>query len=210
MTAMTGLGQPSFGEQKGELRRQIKRLRQNQADKDGASSRILSIVTALPAYTAAKTVLWYLDVRDEVRTRDWLLGQGLQQAKEAGQKVVVPWCEGQTLGLFALQAAGELQVGKFGILEPKETLRTDPAFQVAPQAIDLAIIPGVAFDKQGGRLGHGAGYYDRLLADLRSDCSKLGIGYACQVVEAVPCDSHDVRMDAIVTEAGIVFCKEQV
>ncbi len=210
MTAMTGLGQPGFGEQKGELRRQIKRLRQIQADKEGASSRILSIITALPAYAAAKTVLWYLDVRDEVRTCDWLLGQGLQQAKEAGQKVVVPWCEGKTLGLFVLQEAGELQVGKFGILEPKETLRKDPAFQVAPQSIDLAIIPGVAFDNRGGRLGYGAGYYDRLLAELRSDCSKVGVGYACQVIEAVPCDSHDVRMDAIVTEVGIVFCKEHV
>lgn len=206
---MTGDNESSFTLAKGELRRQIKAKRQNQPDKEAVSERILSHVLSLPPYEKAKVVLWYLDVRDEVRTRDWLLQKGLKLAKHAGQQIVVPWCEGDQLRLFFLSEPQQLVVGKFGIFEPAMSLRENPVWNVLPQTIDLAIIPGVAFDRRGGRLGHGAGYYDRLLADLRPDCLKVGVGYACQLVEEVPCLPHDVLMDVVITEDGKITCKEK-
>ncbi|MGV3608281.1 MAG: 5-formyltetrahydrofolate cyclo-ligase [Planctomycetaceae bacterium] len=191
---------------KAELRQQMKQLRREQPHKDEVSAAALRRILEMPAYKHSLTILWYLDVRDELRTRNWLLSEGLTQAKSANQTIAIPWCDGSELKLFKLSEAGQLQTGKFGILEPAAGLRAQELYQVLPERIDLAIIPGVAFDKRGGRLGHGAGYYDRLLPQLRKDCLKVGLGYACQVVAEVPCESHDVRMDAIVTENGLLDC----
>lgn len=189
-----------------ELRQQMKQLRREQPHKDEVSAAALRCILEMPAYERSQTILWYLDVRDELRTRNWLLSEGISQAKSANQTIAIPWCDGSELKLFKLTEAGQLQSGKFGILEPSVELRMQVPFQVLPETIDLAIIPGVAFDKRGGRLGHGAGYYDRLLPQLRQDCLKVGLGYACQVVAEVPCELHDVRMDAIVTENGLLNC----
>lgn len=192
---------------KAELRQQMKQLRRDQPHKDEVSAAALQLILELPAYRKASTVLWYLDVRDELRTRNWLLSEGLARAKSLGQTITIPWCDGSELKLFKLTEAGQLQTGKFGILEPATDLRMQELYQVLPERIDLAIIPGVAFDKRGGRLGHGAGYYDRLLPQLRRDCLKVGLGYACQLVEEVPCEPHDVRMDRIATETGLWGCQ---
>lgn len=192
---------------KAELRQQMKQLRREQPHKDEVSAAALRCILEMPAFKHSKTILWYLDVRDELRTRNWLLSEGLAQAKSGNQTIAIPWCDGSELRLFRLGEAGQLQTGKFGILEPAVGLRVQEHYQVLPERIDLAIIPGVAFDKRRGRLGHGAGYYDRLLPQLRQDCLKVGLGYACQVVAEVPCESHDVRMDAIVTENGLLDCR---
>lgn len=191
---------------KAELRQQMKQLRREQPHKDEVSAAALRRFLEMPAYKHSLTILWYLDVRDELRTRSWLLSEGLTQAMSANQTIAIPWCDGSELKLFRLTEVGQLQTGKFGILEPSVELRMQVPFQVLTETIDLAIIPGVAFDKRGGRLGHGAGYYDRLLPQLRQDCLKVGLGYACQVVAEVPCELHDVRMDVIVTENGLLDC----
>ena len=95
----------------------------------------------------------------------------------------------------------KLIAGPHGVPEPV-------AWQaVAPQTVDLVVVPGMAFDRQGGRLGYGKGYYDRILAACRASCCKVGVGYAWQVVtNTLPLASHDVRMDLIVTDAGVTDC----
>jgi 5-formyltetrahydrofolate cyclo-ligase len=94
----------------------------------------------------------------------------------------------------------DLEVGAFGILEPKKKY----AEEINPKNIDLAIVPGVVFDKRMNRIGYGAGFYDEYLKLLRPECVKIGLAYDFQVKEKIPFDDHDIRMDIIVTEREIL------
>src|SRR6188768_434018 len=121
---------------------------------------IREMFTHLRVYTAAKTVMWYVDAGSEVRTR-----HTLPEALTHGKRVVVPWCVVETnqLELFLLDDMSELVDGAYKILEPKDELRRLPNKVVRPEELDLVMVPGTAFDPRGGRMGQGKGYYDRLL-----------------------------------------------
>ena len=109
-----------------------------------------------------------------------------------GKRVAYPRCEGDELGLY-IADEGQFIPGVFGILEPDYSCeRIDMA------EIDFAVIPGVAFDRNGGRLGRGKGYYDRLLKG--SKAVKAGICFNEQIADRVPMDVHDGRMDMIAAE----------
>jgi 5-formyltetrahydrofolate cyclo-ligase len=110
---------------------------------------------------------------------------------------------GDEVQLFRLEAISELVPGTFGILEPTAELRELPPRQVLPSQIDLALVPGVVFDRQGNRLGYGRGFYDRLLRQLPREVLRVGLAFECQVVEELPVEPHDERMDWLVTEAGV-------
>ncbi len=184
--------------QKRRLRTEILSLRNNQPDKETVSRTILDHLFSLAEYRTARTVLFYVDVRSEVRTR-WALPLVL----EAGKTLVVPYCAGRELELFRLTHADELLPGRFGILEPDPALRDIPHRRVAPEELDLLIVPGVAFDRRGGRLGHGHGFYDRLLGKIRPQVPKIGLAFASQIVPAVPTETHDVYLDCVVTENAV-------
>jgi 5-formyltetrahydrofolate cyclo-ligase len=93
----------------------------------------------------------------------------------------------------------DLQVGTWGIREP----RPDRCARVEPAVIDFVLVPGLAFDRRGGRLGYGGGFYDKLLAESLSPCAWLVAGaFESQMVEKVPVDEHDMPMDVVVTENG--------
>jgi len=183
---------------KSVLRRQILERRRQQSQRDVLSGIICQQLQELNAWSRAHQVLFYIDVRDEVRTTP-LLRQEL-----TGNKICsVPYCRGATLELVRIERWEELSPGKFGIREPGVEWQQSPARRVDPTTIDLAVIPGVAFDRQGGRLGHGRGYYDRLLEQVRPDCLRIGLAFDCQVVDHVPSQSHDVKMHLVITESGI-------
>lgn len=146
------------------------------------------------AFAAARTLLLYMPFRGEVAT-----SAIADTARAAGKRVVLPKVvrSGHGLTLHQIDSdPGDLAPGAFGILEPRAGTP-----QVARNEIDLVVVPGVAFDRQGGRLGYGGGYYDRLLADLPTAC-KLGLAYALQVVDRLPREPHDVPMDGLATERG--------
>jgi 5-formyltetrahydrofolate cyclo-ligase len=113
----------------------------------------------------------------------------------------VPWCHGDHLRLFLLRDLAELDVGRFGILEPRAVLRERPDRNIDPCELDLLVIPGVAFDRRGGRIGHGRGYFDRLLIEVRESATLIGLAFDCQVFDHVPTEPHDVPMDLVVTES---------
>jgi len=188
---------------KAEQRRFAYAARQTQADKDVVSERICQRLMQIPAYRVAATVMWYVHCRSEVRTLP-----AIQRALQTGQRVVVPYCtvdEGGApcLGLWRLQNLDELQKGTWGILEPPRARWHDPEHRAEVEALDLIVVPGVAFDREGGRLGNGAGYYDRLLARVRSDCKLVGIAYEAQLLTEIDRAAHDVDMDLVVTEASV-------
>ena len=116
---------------------------------------------------------------------------------------LVPYCVDGELELFHLTDMNELSVGMYKILEPKAELRTLPEKKVKPEELDLVMVPGVAFDRRGGRMGHGFGYYDKLLEHARPDAPLVALAFECQLFEEIPTQSHDVYMDKIITEKAI-------
>ncbi|MCC6510282.1 MAG: 5-formyltetrahydrofolate cyclo-ligase, partial [Pirellulaceae bacterium] len=149
--------------------------RRAQADKDAVSARITDTFMNLPEYHSAKTIMFYIDVRDEVRTR-----HALPAAIASGKRIVIPFCVDGELELFHLESMDELSTGMYKILEPREELREVAAKRLKPEDLDLIMVPGVAFDKQGGRTGHGKGYYDKLLQHARRDCPLTALSFECQ------------------------------
>ena len=143
-------------------------------------------------------MLFYLDVRAEVRTRHYL-----PTALGHGKKIVVPYCVDGELELFHLENMDELAVGMYKILEPRAELREVPDKRVDVQELDLVMVPGVAFDRRGGRMGHGKGYYDKLLEHARPDTPLVALAFECQLFPEIPMQSHDVFMDKIITERAV-------
>jgi len=129
--------------------------------------------------------------------------------------VAVPYCERGELELFHLQALkhplDELEPQTLGILEPRSELRADPSRRVLPEELALVVTPGLAFDRTGGRLGRGGGYYDRVFARIDSKrekpVPKIALAFDCQILDQVPVEPHDIRLDGIITESEIIRCR---
>ena len=160
-----------------------------------ASAAVTARVTALPAWSDAREILLYLPVRGEVDTRA-LAETVLRQ----GRRLLVPRCREAAPGELDLACLGGLSEavpGRFGIPEPPAD-RCLPPEAFAP---DLILVPGLAFDRLGTRLGFGGGYYDRLLArPMAAGACVAGLCHAFQLVERLPAEAWDRPMDAVITE----------
>lgn len=185
-------------ELKKSIREQSHANRNALVEKDELSKLILARVMALPEYHAAKTVMFYVDVRSEVRTR-----QALPLALESGKRIIIPYCVDGELELFHLESMDELELGMYRILEPKAELRTIAVKKIDVEELDLILVPGVAFDRRGGRTGHGKGYYDKLLEHRRADTPLVALAFECQMFPEIPMDDHDIYMDKVVTEEAV-------
>jgi 5-formyltetrahydrofolate cyclo-ligase len=183
---------------KQQIREQAHSNRNAQPDKDGVSQIICEKFTSLPEYAAARTVLFYVDVRSEVRTRNYLA-----TALTHDKKIVVPYCVDGELELFWLRSMDDLSIGMYRILEPRPELRPVPERRVQVEELDLIMVPGVAFDRNGGRSGHGKGYYDKLLEHARPDTPLVALAFECQMFPEIPTGGHDVYMDKVITEAAV-------
>ncbi|MCK9606824.1 MAG: 5-formyltetrahydrofolate cyclo-ligase [Methylomonas sp.] len=177
--------------------------RNAQPDKQSVSNIICRRVVSEPWYQQADTILWYLHCRSEVRTLPVVTAQ-LFGAK----RIVVPYCTvdewgNKCLGLWHLNAIEELRPGMWNILEPPRERWLETDKRISPTELDAVIVPGVAFDSLGGRLGNGAGYYDRLLSQVRADTVLAGVCYQSQLLAHVDMQSHDVYMDLVVTERTV-------
>jgi 5-formyltetrahydrofolate cyclo-ligase len=191
-------------ERKQAMRRTAYDRRNAQPDKDELSLRAVERFMQLPEYQAAEVVMWYLDCRSETRTKPQLL----EEVDRAEKKVIVPYCtvdeQGENkLGLWHMQSLEEMVVGKWNILEPPRELWGNPEREVKPQDLDLIMVPGVGFDRRGGRMGNGQGYYDRLMAQVRKDCFLIALCYESQLFDEILVAPHDVFMDKVVTEAAV-------
>jgi len=173
------------------------RERLSRAEAGEKSRRIARRLFSLPGYRAAGSIFCYLDAGREVET-----GEIIRTALEEGKTVAVPLVEegGRTLRAVPIKdLRRDLAPGFRGIREP-----VDRAGAIEPRSIDLAIIPGTAFDRAGRRLGRGGGCYDRFLPRLRPSVPRIGLSYECQVVEEITPEAHDVPMTAVVTEEGVI------
>jgi len=189
-------------DEKEEIRKVVRAKRRAQLNKDELSQQIVSRLMDLADYAIAETVMFYVDVRDEVRTR-----AALPTVLRAEKRIVVPYCAAEDLQAYHLVDMNELCIGRYGIPEPKPELRTLPSKRVDVSEIQLVVVPGVAFDKYGGRLGHGKGYYDRLLNRVSPQSKGVALAFECQLVAKLPMSQHDVSMHKIVTEYAVYDCR---
>lgn len=188
----------SLTERKTEIRTAAHAARKAQEDKDSVSQAITDRVMQLQEYQQANCIMWYVDVRDEARTR-----HALPAALESGKSIVIPYCVDGELELFHLEAMEELETGMYKILEPRSDLREVEAKNVDVKDLDLILVPGVAFDARGGRTGHGKGYYDKLLENAKADTPLISLAFECQMFDEIPMQSHDIFMDKVVTESNV-------
>jgi 5-formyltetrahydrofolate cyclo-ligase len=188
-----------IAERKKLIREQAHANRNAQANKDELSKVICDRFMVLPEYAVARTVMFYIDVRAEVRTR-----HSLPAALASGKTIVVPWCNDRgELELFRLANMEELAIGMYKILEPRPELRNLPDKQCQAEELDVVMVPGVAFDRRGARMGHGKGYYDKLLQHARADTPLVALAFECQFFPEIPVAPHDIFMDKIITEATV-------
>jgi 5-formyltetrahydrofolate cyclo-ligase len=185
------------------MRRAAYDARNAQPDKDRVSQIAVASLMQLPEYQAAHKVLWYLDCRSELRTR-----HVLPAALASGKRIVIPYCTVNDRGenkleLWWLRALDELVVGKWKILEPPRERWAEPERAIRAEEIDFVVVPGVAFGRDGARMGNGQGYYDRLLESVRPDCPLVGLCYESQLFDNLIVSPHDVFMDKIVTERAV-------
>jgi 5-formyltetrahydrofolate cyclo-ligase len=160
-------------------------------DRAEAGRRAADRLCALPAFSGAEVVACFLSMPREIPT-DPLI----ESCHDAGKQVCVPAFRRdlQAYGMARLDADTPLTCGRAGVREP-----TRPVW-MEPDRIDMFVVPGLAFDEQGRRLGRGGGHYDRLLADVSG--IKVGLAMAFQCVASVPSDAHDIRMDLVVTDVA--------
>jgi 5-formyltetrahydrofolate cyclo-ligase len=190
-------------ERKQRMRRAAYDARNAQPDKEAVSQQAIARLTQLPEYQTARTAMWYIDCRSELRTTP-----ALPAALASDKRIVVPYCtvdeEGQKkLGLWHLESMDELVVGTWKILEPPRDRWGEVGKEVPPESLDIVIVPGVGFSREGGRMGNGQGYYDRLLGRVRLDCRLIAVCYESQLFDDLVVAPHDVFMDKVVTEAAV-------
>ena len=157
-----------------------------------ASAAIFSAVERLPEFRAARTVAVFAALPDEPATDEVLARWASTRGSTSTRRVVLPRVEGDAMRFYACRPDA-LVFGAFGILEPQGE-RPCPAGE-----IDLVVCPGVAFTADGRRLGRGRGYYDRYLGDPAFRGFRVGVCYAHQLVDDLPVEPHDVRMDRVIT-----------
>ncbi|MHB1652821.1 MAG: 5-formyltetrahydrofolate cyclo-ligase [Desulfitobacteriaceae bacterium] len=160
------------------------------------SLQINQQVLTLPEYGKARTVMLFLNFRDEVETT------GLAEETLArGKRLILPRCAPQGVLIPAIirDLGQDIEPGMWGIREPKQKGLAEED----PLIIDLVIVPGAAFDLKGNRLGYGGGYYDRFFARLRPSVPRVAIGFAAQVLPEVPIGRYDQKMTILITEEGV-------
>lgn len=179
----------SIDEKKKEIRKKIKQLKKDISldVKKLRSCKILEKLENNETFLNAKTVMLYWSMDDEVYTHDFVLKWACQK------KIILPCVNGSLLDLRIFKGMENLVEGEgFGILEPSGDLFTDI------ESLDLIIVPGVAFDKNNNRMGRGKAYYDKLLRT--TDCNKIGLCFDFQLLDSVPINEYDVKMNSILTE----------
>ncbi|MDE5869482.1 MAG: 5-formyltetrahydrofolate cyclo-ligase, partial [Muribaculaceae bacterium] len=173
--------------EKSEIRKKIKAMRSMLLDSErmSAADEVFEKLEKTAAFLLADKILMYHSLPDELSTHRFL-------DKWHGRKsFYLPRVNGVNLEILPYDES-RLELGAFHIEEPTGDNT------VEPEEIELVVVPAVAYDKAGNRLGRGRGFYDRLLASTKA--TKVGIGYEFQLVEEIPVEPHDIKMDMVITQ----------
>lgn len=181
------------------MRKELKSLRNrlSKAEVAAKSESICQKMMAGSVYRDAQVIMAYLAFGNEVNI-DTVITDALQK----GKTVCVPFITGpHTMQSVQFKAWSDVVVGVYGI----RTVAQDVPV-IVPQAIDLVLVPGLGFDLSGGRIGMGAGFYDRFLKEC-CNAVKTGITYDILLREKIICDEHDEKIDFLITESQAAKCR---
>lgn len=156
----------------------------------------------LQEYKTANTILFYISYNNEVHTHEMI-----QESINKGKTIAVPVIQNnnQTLTISKLSSWKNLTKGPYNILQPKK----ESIQKLNINDLDLIIIPGVGFDLKGHRIGHGTGYYDKLLKNFHHTPPPfIGLAFELQILEEIPVEQHDIPVNKIVTEKRVIICKK--
>ncbi|HEX2188111.1 MAG TPA: 5-formyltetrahydrofolate cyclo-ligase, partial [Longimicrobiaceae bacterium] len=189
-----GMSAPAKAALRRELRGRLRAL--PPAEREAAALAAEARVWTVPEVAGARVLLLYASLPGEMPT-DAVASEALRR----GAVVVYPRCVTgtRTLTLHALERLEALREGTYGIREPD--VEVCPRVEVGD--VDAALVPGLGWDRAGGRIGRGAGYYDRLFADPGWRGFRCGLFFAAQEAPAVPTDPWDAPLDAVVTEREV-------
>ncbi len=163
--------------------------------REKASREIARKLTRLTSWRNRKVIMCFLTIRGEVETKEIV-----EQAWQEGKTVIVPKVEGKKLLCSKLTSWSQLAPGTFGVPEPRDPVLIDPG------ELELVLVPALAYDRAGRRLGYGAGYFDRLLK--KTGALRIGLAYGEQILDHLPEEANDCRIEEIVTEKEIIICSE--
>jgi 5-formyltetrahydrofolate cyclo-ligase len=185
---------------KAEVRRALAEARRRlpESERRDRSLKIADACRNIAGFSTAEVICTYVNFREEVETTELIAG-----LLHAGRRVAVPvHLHGTTpsLNFAEIDSLDELSPNHFGILQP----RREEARFLPTAAIPLFLVPGLAFDSAGRRLGYGLGFYDRAFAAAAPGAIKIGLAFELQLIERVPADAHDVLMDFVVTEERVL------
>ena len=173
---------------KKDLRREYLKIRHNIEGKTQKSNDVFNKIINLDIYKSSKTVGIYYSMDDEVSTISLI-----DYSLKIGKEVCIPkTMENSEMEFYMISDRNNLSKSKFGILEPTSNNLVDP------KTIDLMIVPGVVFSKELYRIGYGSGYYDRYL--LKTNSYKIGLSFKETLVDFVPHDEYDIKLDLIITD----------
>lgn len=177
--------------EKRDIRRKIKALREmlSQEERIAAAEEVFARLERTAPFLMADKVLMYHSLPDELSTRAFL------KKWSAKKHFFLPRVNGVNLDILPYDES-RLELGSFHIEEPTGDDTVDPS------EIELIIVPAVAYDRRGNRLGRGKGFYDRLLAEARA--TKIGVGYEFQLVDSIPAEPHDVPVDYVITQTTTI------
>ncbi|SHK15538.1 5-formyltetrahydrofolate cyclo-ligase [Hathewaya proteolytica DSM 3090] len=179
---------------KKQLRKKVREISENLCSiyKKASDDYILKNLLGMEEFKEAKTVFCFVGTKEEINTYDII-----EQCFNTGKTVCVPKClEPGHMEAFIINSIKDLTLGKFNIMEPKEF-----CVKIEKENIDLCIVPCVSCNSKGQRLGYGGGYYDRYLKDFTG--KKINICREKLMLEDIPMDENDVKMDVVVTEKNI-------
>jgi 5-formyltetrahydrofolate cyclo-ligase len=189
----------------GELRALKERLRNEMRlarratppeQREVLSKKVAEQVLSLPELASPSRVAGYLAFGSEVQTRHLL-----EEMAERGHELYLPFVEGSEMQVARWEPGDPLVQSSYGPKEPSLRKATDPA------RLDLVLVPGLAFDRCGRRLGWGGGFYDRFL-ERAAGVTSVGLGFHSQLIEAVPVGPTDRRLAVVVTDLEVVRCRE--
>lgn len=161
------------------------------------SEMIIGRLVSLEEFKTARSIMVYSSLKDEVGTKEII-----EHCFSAGKQVSVPKIQDGSLIPCLINSFEDLGKGMFGVPEPKTI------FPVEKKSIELFIVPGIAFDKAGNRIGYGYGYWDRLLSGVDKTLI-IGLAFECQIVENINVEPQDRMVGKIVTEDRVIICRRK-
>ncbi len=188
-----------MGNSKQEIREMVRQKREALSPREATlkSSCIAEILLDFPRFKKAGIVGAFAAIRNEPDLRRML------ERVMTQKKICFPVVEeNEELEFYQINNYQELRAGNYEIPEPDKAV----AQKMTKESFEVVLVPGIAFDANGYRIGYGKGYYDKFLAGIKA--IKIGIAYDFQIVQAVPFEEHDLSMDYIITEKKVFFCRK--